>query len=143
MKHTEMVKIAIVLAIVYFVFVKNGSSYNRVHRQPVQTYAYPRRRSTYDIVPDTPPKSISTYESGSTNLLSAAELIGLPDMLGGSRRNMSRDIRGDPVIAPISEVSGYQTQATIPRGVPTIAVGSSIMQDPNQSRLTLQNPFYK
>jgi hypothetical protein len=143
MKKEDMIKIAIVAAIVWFFFIRSSSYGQEYPVVPIKRYTAP----PVETAPVTAPApemaayKKSYYESApdmsmNVNLITGSDLIGVPDMIGGSRRNMSTDIRGEAQgIAPIIEDS------TIGSGVPTIVIGSSIVQDQLNSSMNITNPF--
>jgi hypothetical protein len=75
-------------------------------------------------------KYTSGYEDAQTfdnvNLLPPERLIGVNSMIGGSKRNMNNDIRGEVSLPPLDQ-GPY--------------VGSSILQDGTHTTLSFSNPY--
>ena len=145
-----MIKIAVVVALIWFFLIRDNGGYEPV--KPKQKYAPAKAKvSTGPTMPQsytanatgpTMPQTLNKqkYESqpvqnNNVSLLSGSDLIGVSDMVGGSRRNMTQDIRGEAAMVHIND------HPSIGAGVPSIVIGSSVVQDNMNSTLQLSNPW--
>ena len=145
MKREEVIKLAIVAVVIWFFFVRNQgyAPTMPVRRRyeptmPVKQGYEPTMPVKQGYEPTMPNKQkyqSQPMQNSNVSLLSGSDLIGVSDMVGGSRRNMSQDIRGEAAKVQINDNS------SIGAGVPSISIGSSVVQDNMNSTLQLNNPW--